>query len=88
MLADLANILDARVRRGIDLVGVGFAGADCARENAGGRGFAGTARAGKQVRVYDLVALERAFDGGNDMILSDEVFKGFGSIFSIQCGVF
>ena len=62
-----------------------FRTVDAPRKNAGGTGFAATARTGEQVGVRELVLVERAHQRNRDLVLTDHAVERVGTIPSIEC---
>ena len=52
-------------------------------QDFGTGGFAGSPAAGEQIGMGRLTPRDLVFEGGGDMLLPDDIFKGFGAVFSI-----
>ena len=78
---DAVLALAARLAVGAEIEAV-----ERTREEARGRGLAGAARAGEEVRVTDAIFGDRVAQRGGDVVLADELREALRAVLPVQAG--
>ncbi len=60
---------------------------DSVSENPRNRGFSGAPRSAKKIGMTNSVRRHLVFKGGDNMLLSHDVGKRAGTIFSVKCSI-